>query len=210
MALSEPQATWTMDAAALCRVAGNVAHVHKKNATIRSVLFTVDADGVTILGGDPYAAAYDWTPAEGFKANRGTVRIEIPREGLDAVTSFCRQHPKQDVVLSWFPGDGLVLQIGSSREAVEDATGMTPDAAWRGLAALFERYEDPSSVFVLDMGLTSRFRLVKSDKSERRAAWMIRDPEEPILVKYGPYFRGLMVPIKLERHAEAVGQDGLW
>jgi hypothetical protein len=200
-----------MDADALCRVGGNVAHVHKKNPTVRSVLLTVDAEGVTILGGDPYAAAHDWAPAERFTATRGTpIRVEIPREGLDAVISFCRQHPKQDVALSWFPGDGLVLQIGASREAVEDATGMTPDAAWRGLAELFERYEDPSSVFLLDMGLTTRFRLVKSDKNERKADWMIRDPEEPILVKVGPTFRGLMMTIKRERHAEAVGQEGLW
>jgi hypothetical protein len=200
-----------MDADTLCRVAGNVAHVHKKNPSIRSVLLTVDAEGVTILGGDPYAAAHDWAPAEGFKATRGTpIRVEIPREGLDAVISFCRQHPKQDVALSWFPGDGLVLQIGTSREAVEDATGLTPAAAWTALSDLFERYEDPSSVFLLNMALASRFRLVKDGNNDRSADWMIRDPEEPILIKYGRHFRGLMMTIKRERHAEAVGQDGLW
>jgi hypothetical protein len=202
-----------MDADTLCRVASNVAHVHKKNASIQSVLITVDADGMTILGGDPYAAAFDTAPAESFTASpavRRPVQIELRREGLDAVASFCRQHPKQDVTLSWFPGDGLVLQCGPARESVPDAAGATPAAAWTALRDLFERYEDPSSVFVLDMGLTTRFRLVKSDKGERRAAWMIRDPEEPILVKVGPTFRGLMMPIDIERHAEAVGQEGLW
>jgi hypothetical protein len=204
-----------MDADTLVRVAGNIGHVHKKNPTIRSVMMTLTPDNVlTILGGDPYAAAFDSAPiqpAGGFTATRGAVtEIEIPREGLDTITSFCRQHPKQDVMLSWFPGDGLVLQAGAARESVEDAAGMTSPAAWRGLRELFERYEDPSSVFLLDMGLASRFRLVKSDKNERKADWMIRDPEEPILVKYGPTFRGLIVPIKRERHAEAVGQEGLW
>ncbi|NUR00403.1 MAG: hypothetical protein HOY79_28895 [Streptomyces sp.] len=204
-----------MDADRLVRIAGNVAHVHKKNPTIRSVMMTLTPDNVlTVLGGDPYAAAFDSAPvqpAAGFKASRGAVtEMEIPREGLDAITSFCRQHPKEDVVLSWFPGDGLVLQAGAARESVEDAAGMTPPAAWRGLRELFDRYEDPASMFILDTALASRFRLVKSDTNERRADWMIRDPEEPILLKVGPTFRGLMVPIKRERHAEAVGQDGLW
>jgi hypothetical protein len=200
-----------MDADALCRIGGNVAHVHKKNPTIRSVLVTVDANAMTIMGGDPYAVARDSAPAESFTANRGDrVVAELLREDLDRVVSFARQHAKQDVMLSWFPGDGLVLQAGSSRESVPDSAGTTPAAYWTELPALLERYEDPSSVFVLDMALAARFRLIKSDKNERRAAWMIRDPEEPVLIKYGPTFRGLMMTIKLERHAEAVGQEGLW
>jgi hypothetical protein len=202
---------WDMDADALVRAAGNVAHVHKKNPNLRSVLFTLSPGGLTILGGDPYAAAHDTAPVESCTAARGLpVVFELPREGLDAVTSFCRQHAKQTIRLEWFPGDGLVMACGASRESVEDGAGLTPPAAWQALEGLFERYEDPRSVFVLDMGLASRFRLVKSDKNERRAAWMIRDPEEPILVKVGPSFRGLMMPINSEVHAEAVGQEGLW
>jgi hypothetical protein len=202
---------WDMDADALVRAAGNVAHVHKKNPNLRSVLFTLSPGGLTILGGDPYAAAHDTAPVESCTAARGLpVVFELPREGLDAVASFCRTHAKQSVRLEWFPGDGLVLAAGSSRESVEDGAGLTPPAAWAALEELFERYEDPSSVFLLDMALASRFRLVKSDKNERRADWMIRDPEEPILVKVGPSFRGLMMTIQREKHAEAVGQEGLW
>jgi hypothetical protein len=200
-----------MDADALVRAAGNVAHVHKKNPNLKSVRFTLGPEGLTILGGDPYAAAQDTAPVESCTAARGLPLVfELPREGLDAVASFCRSHAKQLVRLEWFPGDGLVLASGASRESVEDGAGLTPPAAWAALSELFERYEDPNSVFLLDMGLASRFRLVKSDKNERKADWMIRDPEEPILVKVGPSFRGLMMPLARERHAEAVGQDGLW
>jgi hypothetical protein len=200
-----------MDADTLVRVAGNVAHVHKKNPILRSVRLTIAVEGLTILGGDPYAAACDTAPVEGLtKRSARPVMFEIPREGLDAVTSFCRQHPKESVHLEWFPGDGLVLAAGASRESVEDGAGLTPAAAWQALEGLFERYEDPRSMFLLDVGLASRFRLVKSDKNERKADWMIRDPEEPILVKVGPSFRGLMMTVARERHAEAVGQEGLW
>ena len=209
--MATPQAVWDMDADALVRAAGNIAHVHKKNPNIKSVRFTLGPEGLTILGGDPYAAAHDTAPVESCTAARGLpVVFELPREGIDAVASFCRAHAKQMVRLEWFPGDGLVLTSGASRESVEDGAGLTAPAAWTALEALFERYEDPSSVFVLDMGLASRFRLVKSDKGERRAAWMIRDPEEPILVKVGPSFRGMMMPINSEVHAEAVGPEGLW
>ena len=202
---------WDMDADDLARAAGNVAHVHKKNARIRSVRLTLNRDGLTILGGDPYAAAYDTAPVDGPRERFAIpIVFELAREGLDAVASFCRQHAKESVHLEWFPGDGLVLAAGSSRESVPDAAGLTSPAAWQALEGLFERYEDPSSVFLLDMGLASRFRLVKSDKGERRADWMIRDAEEPILIKVGPSFRGLMMPIQRETHAEAVGQDGLW
>lgn len=212
--MSEPLASWVMDADRLCRIASNVALVAKKNPTIRSVMLTLTPDHVlTILGGDPYAAAFDSAPvpANRCKAPRGAVvEIELPREGLDAVAGFTRKHPKEDVGLAWFPGDGLILTAGTDREAVEDGTGMTPRKAWQALRELFDRYEDPSSVFMLDMALAARFRLVKSDTNERRADWMIRDPEEPILIKTGPTFRGLMMPIQRERHAEAVGQEGLW
>jgi hypothetical protein len=198
-----------MDADALVRAVGNVAHVHKKNPNLKSVLFTLSPEGLTILGGDPYAAAQDTAPFEACMFD-SWFTFEIPREGLDAVTSFCRQHSKQTVRLEWFPGDGLVMACGASRESVEDGAGLTPAVAWQALEGLFERYEDPSSMFMLDMGLASRFRLVKSDKNERRADWMIRDPEEPVLIKVGPSFRGLMMPIKREVHAEAVGPEGLW
>lgn len=209
--MSEPQAVWTMDADALVRAAGNIAHVHKKNPNIRSVRFTLSPEGLTILGGDLYAAAHDTAPVESCTAARGfPIIFELPREGVDAVASFCRAHAKQLVRLEWFPGDGLVMAAGASRESVEDGAGLTAPAAWAALEELFERYEDPNSVFLLDVGLASRFRLVRSDKNERRAAWMIRDPEEPILVKVGPSFRGLMMPIASEKHAEAVGQEGLW
>jgi hypothetical protein len=200
-----------MDANDLCRIAGNVAHVHKTNLIIRNVLVTVDAKAMTIMGGDPYAVARDWAPAEGFTANRGDrVVAELPREGLDSIASFTRQHPKEDVALSWFPGDGLVMQAGASRESVPETSDPTPPGVWEELAALLERYEDPSTTFLLNMALAARFRLIKSDKNERRADWMVRDPEEPILIKYGPTFRGLMMPLKREKHAEAVGQEGLW
>ena len=207
--MTAPQAVWDMDADALLRAAGNVGHVHKKNPNIKSVLFTLSPSGLTILGGDPYAAAQDTAPVEACQAD-SWFTFELAREGLDAVTSFCRQHAKQTIRLEWFPGDGLVLSAGPSRESVLDAAGLTSPGAWQALEGLFERYEDPNSVFILDMGLASRFRLVKSDKNERKTAWMIRDPEEPILVKVGPSFRGLMMPINEERHAEAVGQEGLW
>lgn len=207
--MSAPLASWDMDADALVRAAGNVAHVHKKNPNLKSVLFTLSPEGLTILGGDLYAAAHDTAPVESCTAD-GWFRFELPREGLDALASFCRQHAKQNVRLEWFPGDGLVLSAGASRESVEDGAGLTPAAAWQALEGLFERYEDPNSVFMLDMGLASRFRLVKSGKGERKAAWMIRDPEEPILVKVGATFRGLMMPINAEKHAEAVGPEGLW
>jgi hypothetical protein len=198
-----------MDADALVRAAGNVAHVHKKNPNIKSVLFTLSPEGLTILGGDLYAAAMDTAPVETCTA-ASWFTFELPRAGLDAVTSFCRQHPKENVRLEWFPGDGLVLSAGASRESVEDGAGLTPAGAWQALEGLFERYEDPSSVFMLDMGLASRFRLVKSNVNERKADWMIRDAEEPILVKVGPTFRGLMMPINKAKHAEAVGPEGLW
>lgn len=198
-----------MDAEDLARVGGNVAHVHKKNPHVKAVLFEVGSEGLRITGGDLFAALRDSAPVEQF-TGPGRVSFGIPREGLDTVVSFARQGGKSAIALEFFQRDGLIMNVGASRESVPDGTDLTPAETWQGFAELFERYEDPSSVFMLDMGLTTRFRLVKSDKGERRADWMVRDPEEPILVKIGPTARGLMMPIKRERHAEAVGQEGLW
>jgi hypothetical protein len=58
--------------------------------------------------------------------------------------------------------------------------------------------------------LLQRFAKVKADKAERVADLAIADPDAPVLVKIGPSFKGLIMPVSRAVHAVNVGQEGLW
>ncbi|MCG5459634.1 hypothetical protein PSH03_005420 [Micromonospora sp. PSH03] len=65
-------------------------------------------------------------------------------------------------------------------------------------------------VMTLDPVLWSRFAKVKADKSERMADVLMTDGYEPVLIKIGPTFKGLLMPIEREIHETNIGPEGLW
>ncbi|MDM4718472.1 hypothetical protein QTQ03_02255 [Micromonospora sp. WMMA1363] len=73
-----------------------------------------------------------------------------------------------------------------------------------------KRSETMPGVVCLDPALWSRFSKVKTDKTGRMADLLFGDsPLDPVLVKIGPAFRGLIMPIDRAVNAKNVGAEGL-
>jgi hypothetical protein len=57
----------------------------------------------------------------------------------------------------------------------------------------------------------NRFGKVKADKDGRMMDLKLTgDKLEPVLVKVGPTFRGIIMPIDRGVNAKNIGEDGLW
>ncbi|MFD6970154.1 hypothetical protein [Streptomyces sp. NPDC059949] len=120
-------------------------------------------------------------------------------------------------------GDGLIFRPGNNDTptAAQDTSAQADERVWDMLDGLFTRLEGRKpalpELVAFDAALLARFSKVKAPKVKNHDANLDRcldmcvfNSKEPILIRIGPTFRGVIMPIDRDVHAENLGPDGLW
>jgi hypothetical protein len=169
---------------------------------------------LTFQGTDTYAAGRDSVAVE--NAGRTDVTIYVDRDGLAELDRAGRADKKGTGEIEIRPGDGLIFRpfMEADPSAVIDQKNEQAVSVHDALDELFQRVEnrEPSipEVMAFDPALLQRFAKVKFDKDGRMADFYMADHVAPVLVKIGPTFTGLIMPIDREVNAANIGEDGLW
>ncbi|GAB3847232.1 hypothetical protein GCM10029963_28310 [Micromonospora andamanensis] len=115
--------------------------------------------------------------------------------------------------------DGVTVEVAPmGGDALRADITPAPEhfAAFQALTDLMgvaeKRDESIPGVVCVDPALLARLSKVKADKAQGRMADLLfgDGPLDPVLVKVGPDFRGLVMPIDREVNGKNVGEDGLW
>ncbi|MEU8086321.1 hypothetical protein AB0B57_22250 [Micromonospora sp. NPDC049101] len=217
--------SFSADSELLARALSNALAFIPANSRMLNVWMRVNAEAQTveIVGTDSYAVGASTVPLSGytgppeggeFLIQRGKADTKVA-EGAAGIERTIRMAGKgpcdvsvTDVTIQVEPMGGDTLRV-----ALTFAPEQFP--LYQHLAGEMEiaekRDEVIPGVVCLDPALWSRFSKVKTDKSGRMADLLFGDsPLDPVLVKIGPDFRGLMMPIDREVNGKNVGEDGLW
>jgi hypothetical protein len=193
----------------LARVAANALAFLPARSKYKHARLSIGLGVVGITATDGYAVGSDHTLA----TTTGGGSVYVDREALAELDKAGRADKKWSGDLEVFPGDCLKF---TSSDGTEVAVPIHEpvEELWVAVDGLFERLDGGAprlpAVVALDPQLLMRFSKVKADKAERIADFVITDPEAPILVKIGPSFRGIIMPVNRGAHAALVGEDGLW
>lgn len=89
-----------------------------------------------------------------------------------------------------------------------------PESRWHALEEVFCTASLSSRTLparvMLDAKRLSKFGRVKPDSGDRMMDLAFSDNYEPVLVKIGATFTGMIMPVHRETHAAVVGEEGLW
>jgi len=214
------EASLTLPSEEMARAAYNALAFFPARSMVKTARVQVSPAGLTVTGTDGYAIGQDTAPVEDYEGPSGGVTLHVGRDALADLDSAGRKDKKGFGRLEVKPGDGLVFRPGNNDTptAAQDVSAQADDALWGMLDSLFTRLEGrPLAVpelVAFDPALLARFSKVKAPKGKdglgRALDMLIFDAKEPILIKIGPTFRGVIMPIDREVHGENVGQDGLW
>ncbi|MEV6638443.1 hypothetical protein AB0M54_47810 [Actinoplanes sp. NPDC051470] len=206
----------TTDAPSLAVALGNALAFLPARSLIPYVAIRVNASGVFTCGTDSYAAGTDVAPVTGYIGDATEVVALVDKEGLTALEKAAREAKKVTATIEI--KDGLVtvspmgMQPGSAVNHQEGADRFTElhSAVWEIIDAAERRKNVLPPGVMLDPTLFGRFSKVKADKSERKADLLFAEGHEPVLIKIGPTFKGLIMPVDREVNSRELGQDGLW
>lgn len=214
------QASATVPSEELARVAYNALCFIPARSMVKTARIHLGPAGLAATGTDGYAVGQDSGPVEAYNGPAEGVTLHVDRTALADLDTAGRKDKKGFGKLELLPGDGLVFRPGNNDTptAAQDAAAQADDAVWGMLDSLFTRLEGrPVSlpeVVAFDPALLARFSKVKAPKGKdglgRALDLLIFDSKEPILCRIGPTFRGVIMPIDRDVHAQNVGPDGLW
>jgi hypothetical protein len=158
-------------------------------------------------GTDGYAAGADYAPAH----TTGVSRVAISREGLNEIETTARANKKDNVTVV-LTAQTVTLQFAPKGEP-ESVTGPAlpyPAMQWAHLDRLMERErgEARPEFVAFDPHLFARFAKVRAPLDRVMDLWF-STAEQPVLVKIGGSFRGLVMPLKRAK-AEEYTPEGLW
>lgn len=150
----------------------------------------------------------------------------MSRETLAELDTGGRKDKKGFGRIEIRPGDGLIFQSANNDTPVvaQDMRELIDGRLWPLVDDLFTRLDGrpPSmpELVAFDSQLLARFSKVKvakvkgksGENLERALDMCIFDAKEPILIRIGPTFKGVIMPIDRDVHRENVEQDdgGLW
>lgn len=214
----------TIEATELARILGNAIAFIPARSLIKTARLVFTKERLIAEGTDGYAAGSDWALIESSKVPEGEyVELLIergsapsgdkPGSGIALLESVARKEGKKyPATLSI--GDQLTLDVQGEKATVAIANNGHDEGVYSALAEVFGSAEKREAaipgVVCFDPALLSRFTKVKADKTERMADFLMSDTHGPVLVKIGPSFRGLIMPIDREDHANKQGPEGLW
>lgn len=198
--------TVTSTGAEVARICANAgafvpARANTKMLALRSLAGRLEARGT-----DGYAAGVDSTEA----ATTGVISVALTLDDLGTIESAARKQKKGAVTLSLDP-ESVTLQWATPSGRESETVPCEPyPLAWSELDRLMNRaYGEERPEFVAyDPALFSRFAKVRCESDRVMDLWFA-DSQKPVLVKIGPTFRGLVMPLQRERAAE-YAPEGLW
>lgn len=223
----------TVEATDLARVLHNAMVFVPARSTIPYVGLWLSAVEAVAVGTDGYAAGLDSCLVKSSEIhpvarNEASLSL-LSKEGVTALERASREAKKATAVLT--VADGVIgfhpfaangVESGSDTTAVAAVTTVADDSygpdgeKWcdylTDVRGLFER-EDVTSRpegVLLNPDYWSRFAKVKPATKEDAADVRLGNGYEPLFVKYGSTFRGLIAPVDREQYSTANGQDGLW
>lgn len=199
---------------ALATAANNALAFLPAASTIKVARLRVTGDRIEFTATDTYAAGRATCTAEDVMGDPGAL-VLLSREALQGLDKAGRMDKKNQGTLKVNPGDGIVFTPGDGE--VPPVAHMDLLSANRHLLETFSAVDEmiadrlpEDSCTAFQPQLLQYFAKVKADKSERVADLCIADPEAPVLVKIGTDFNGLIMPVYRDKHADLVGEEGLW
>ena len=196
----------TVEGGALARVTFNALTFIPKSARNKFVRVTFNADTVEFAASDEYTAGKDSAPAHGGPGQ--PVSFALSRDDLEELEATSRLWKKSPILLTLTATE---LVASGPGEPVRLTRLPIHSQAWRLLDRLYAVGEQGSWLtgpVAFDPNLFARFGKVKS-VTDRVADYLLRGPELPVLVKVGPTFCGLVMPLQRAR-AEAHAPGTLW
>lgn len=214
------EATATVASEEMARVAYNALAFAPARSMVKTARLELSPDGLRATGTDGYAIGQDACPVEDYSGPEGGLTLHVDRTALADMDSGGRKDKKGFGRLEVRPGDGLIFRPANNDTptVAQDMTASADGALWGMVDSLFTRLEGRPlalpELVAFDAALLMRFGKVKAPKGkdnlDRALDMCIFNAKEPILVKIGPTFRGVIMPIDRDVHAENVGPDGLW
>ena len=211
-----PRLKATTDAPQLATALGNALAFLPARSIIRYVAIGITADAIRTCGTDSYAAGTDLAPVTGFVGSEPEWICLIDKDGLTRLERCVREAKKVEATLLVEDGSVTVSPMGlPEASAVDHSNGHAEIvdmhlAVWDIIDAAEKRVNVLPPGIMLDPTLFGRFAKVKADKSERKADLLFSAGHEPALIKIGPTFKGLIMPIDRDVNASNIGPEGLW
>ncbi len=150
--------------------------------------------------------------------NRLTAQTEgidsftLDKDGLSELDHAARLDKKNAFKVEVSP-ESIRATSSEGTEAVIPC-GVPDHQHWDQMGELLDRVEMRNRTLpprvLLDAKRLSRFARVKPDKGDRMMDMSFSDNYEPVQIKIGSDFIGLIMPVHREIHAAAIGGDGLW
>ncbi|MEV6730578.1 hypothetical protein [Streptomyces sp. NPDC051364] len=207
----------------MARVAYNALAFLPARSMVKTARLELSPEGLRATGTDGYAIGQDSAPVDDYSGPPGGFTVHVDRTVLAELDTAGRKDKKGFGRLEVRPGDGLIFRPGNNDTptAGQDVSGQADDNLWAMLDSLFTRLEGRKpalpELVAFDAALLARFSKVKAPKVKNHDANLDRcldmcvfNSKEPILIKIGPTFRGVIMPIDRDVHAENIGPDGLW
>jgi hypothetical protein len=202
----------------MARAAFNALAFLPARSKFKQARIEMSEHGIRFTATDGIAAGQDYvTPAEPW--NYYPVTAYVDRDGLAALDKGGRddKSSKARIGVGTFdikPDDGIIF-TGSDGAQTAVLTSPAEDDMWAQLDEIFTYHEQrepylPDTI-CFDPQVLNRFGKVKADKDGRMMDLKLTgDKLEPVLVKVGPTFRGIIMPIDRGVNAKNIGEDGLW
>ncbi|MGW6571684.1 hypothetical protein ACWGAN_05845 [Streptomyces sp. NPDC054945] len=214
------KASATLPSEEMARAVYNAHAFLPARSMVKTARLHLSPAGLRATGTDGYAIGQDTAPLEDYDGPREGVTLHVGREALADLDTAGRKDKKGFGRFEMSAGDGLIFRPGNNDTptAAQDASAQADERVWEMLDSLFTRLEGRPlavpEVVAFDPALLARFSKVKAPKGKdglgRALDVLIFDSKEPILCRIGPTFRGVIMPIDRDVHAENVGPDGLW
>ncbi len=217
------EASATLPSEEMARAAYNALAFLPARSMVKTARIEIGPAGLRITGTNGYAVGQDTAPVEDYNGPQGGLTVHVDRSVLADLDTCGRKDKKGFGRFELRPEDGLIFRPGNNDVPAtgQDVSGEADDRVWAFLDDLFTRLERrlPTlpELVAFDPALLAMFSKVKAPKVktgdsnlERALDMCVFDSKEPILIKIGPTFRGVIMPIDRDVHEENVGPEGLW
>lgn len=199
------------DAADAARALYNAHSFIPAKSLVPYALISLYPDKIYTSGTDTYAAGTDYCPTTGYVGTES--HALVARDDILALERCARKAAKATATVEVRPGSVKVDPMGYDAAEVPIYTDVRHLEIHHRIAALVSEAEQrPGAipgVLALDPALWARFAKVKAGTG-RIADLLMTSALEPVFIKIGPTFRGLVMPIDRRVYESNIGPEGLW
>ena len=206
----------TLESEEFARIMTNALAFFPARSIVDTAQLRVWPDRIEATGTDTYTLGRDYCGLRDFNstATEFPIRVELDREGWQAIEKSARMDKKATGVLEFRPGDCLTFIPSGENDKAEVATSkdmtgngtpfrvegdeMSRTALWEMCDELLTRLEATGGdIRCFDPNLFGRFGKVKIPKIENQKVvdFLWQGQMRPMLARVGPTFVGAVMPI---------------